>query len=203
MTLDTVLSKVKPVQDKRAVLLKDLFITEEPAPTVSTPPLTSQVDDTDLLYPLVQLLAAKKSCSLAAASHHPFINFVVTRRARITEEEQRSFVKFISHIENFLSLCEDESQLQAFLGYFASKQGLILFRCPILTLRYFGKMVEKLIPEKTRFLNIFKILSYPVLLTCDNRYDQIVQQVLSDEKITSLDEDGMNAFVQALLKGSD
>lgn len=184
-------------------IANDLFQSKAPATAdkKTSAPLESQVDETDLIYPLVALLSTKKSCSIAVASHHPFINFLVKRRERMTEEEQRSFIKFISHLENFLAQCNDNDELNAFFSYFASKQGLILFRCPILTLRYFGKMTERLSSDKNRFLNIFTVLSYPILLTCTDRYDQIIQQVLSDEKIGGLDENAMNAFVQKLAKG--
>ncbi|OGT29706.1 MAG: hypothetical protein A3E87_08630 [Gammaproteobacteria bacterium RIFCSPHIGHO2_12_FULL_35_23] len=164
-------------------------------------PRPSQIINGDLLYSLVQLTAQKRAISNEQASYHPFVNFLIKKRQACNADEQKTLIKIVANFESFLLQTEDSEIIKTFYQYFASPQGLILFRCAMLTIRYFSRSIIKLTAHKPHFMLVFFALSQSELLNCkNNTCDQVVQQILTDEELPKMSHSEIRSWIVQLTK---
>ncbi len=139
-----------------------------------------QVTEDDLLYPLVQLTAEQKGWDITHASWHPFINFLVNKRRQIEAEDPKSWVKIVANFESFLSQLSDKALSDAFFTYFASKQGLLLFRCQPISIRYFSRMMVKFSANPERLLKALEFLNNPAHFHRAGGLDELIHQAFAE-----------------------
>jgi hypothetical protein len=164
------------------------------------PPTALQMPEDDTLFPLAQLTAQKRQVSLIYGSWHPLLNFLCTYRYRnVDEADEKGFLKVIAGIESTLTTLEEADLLAMFFRFFASRQGFILFRCSLLSLRYFARMVPKIAANRARFIAVFTALNEPMLIEAHGEYDRIIQMVLTDETIARMDQAEMDEWTANLL----
>lgn len=169
------LDKAKQLLEK----LKTSVVKTEGEYAIEEPAKEPQVEEDDVLYPLVQLTAEKKQWDSAHASWHPFINFLVNKRRQLQVEDEKSWLKIVSNFESFLAQLTDEQLIKAFFGYFASKQGLLLFRCTPISVRYFSRMMVKFSAEPERLIKAFEFLSNPEHFEHPGELDELIHQAFN------------------------
>ena len=101
-------------------------VTHQDGPTAE--PVSTDVDATHPSFPLTQATATLLDIDLYRASRHPFLNFINGCLKR-GEDKPKVTEKVLTNFTNFLSGSPDPETAHAFFGYFASKQGLFLYRC--------------------------------------------------------------------------
>ena len=183
---------------KQIITRAKTLITSQPRAPVITK--SCQVAKDDMLYSLVQLTAQKRRLSEEQASYHPFINFLIKRSQQCKAEEQRTLAKTVANFETFLMQTNDIEILKIFYQYFASQQGLVLFRCAPLTIRYFSRSVIKLAERKSHFSAVFFALNQPELLAYQQGYDQLIQQILTDEDLAQMSNEEIRSWIVRLTR---
>jgi hypothetical protein len=161
---------------------------------------TVQLDPAHPMTALIQLTERKLDTHTMHAKSHPFINFMNGCWRRADESEQRNVSKAIENFTTYLESLSDKGAIQEFFNFFASRQGLFLYRCSLISVRYFSRMLNKLSHDPKLISHIFLALNTPKLADCDDAYDILLQAILTSEDLATLDnQDDITLYTLALI----